>query len=652
MKNNKDRYMMAVAAILTIFRILLMARLPIWPLSSSGDDMLLVRYADSLIKGTWILENYNSSTLVKGISYSLFLAAGKFLGIPYFIGLALLYVGAAALFMLAIRPVVKKRPALYAGYLFLIYSPAGFDSDIIQRVYRMAIIPPAVVMVFALFLGLWYRKNWPVKKMLPWGVGAGAAISFFWYIREDSIWMLPFVSMAIALLVIHSFLYHRKHIWKRIVLFFLPLCIFIVSSTAYSVMNYIHYGTFLINDRTQGAFAKLSGNLLKIDPEIDENIPTAWIYKKALDEFAEISPQFRVIKDKMYEVDSWLVNGEFKGDMYQWAIRGAALDLGYYSDSQAVDQLYTQLNSELEQAFKEGKLSKKDAVYFSSQSKGIEYEELPALLRDCISNTYSLLTYEYMSMEVEKFRINVMENEKQIRLMEAVTNSLAVHLPTYEYRVRGTIKAKNKDDILQLYMVDNELGEEIVEVEIAGGTFFANCFDYGRDNSNSYSLNLYVNGLFEDNLAAEDVIDNSVYSFEAFDSMVRHLDYAQEYVENTQRVSNFIIEIYRKTAVPLIVLASIAFCILAANTLKEMKEKRYEYWNVFLPVLGMTGTLFILIFGTTLFTQWLTALDGGNRRFVFYAVGAIPMIQILEYLSLYFGGKCIWCFIRKRVMHM
>lgn len=96
-------------------------------------------------------------------------------------------------------------------------------------------------------------------------------------------------------------------------------------------------------------------------------------------------------------------------------------------------------------------------------------------------------------------------------------------------------------------------------------------------------------------------------------------------------------------------LAIISFCIFAFSTFKEMKTKKYELWNAFLPALGILGTLLILISGTTLFTKWLTVLDGRNSRFVFYAIGAIPIIQIMEYLSLYFGGKCIYRFIKNEL---
>ena len=34
-----------------------------------------------------------------------------------------------------------------------------------------------------------------MKKQLPWAVLTGMALAFFWQIREDSVWILPFIAV-------------------------------------------------------------------------------------------------------------------------------------------------------------------------------------------------------------------------------------------------------------------------------------------------------------------------------------------------------------------------------------------------------------------------------------------------------------------------
>ena len=57
----------------------------------------------------------------------------------------------------------------------------------------MAIVPGMVLVVFSGMIGLTLRKELPLKKQLPWAVLTGMALAFFWQIREDSVWILPFL---------------------------------------------------------------------------------------------------------------------------------------------------------------------------------------------------------------------------------------------------------------------------------------------------------------------------------------------------------------------------------------------------------------------------------------------------------------------------
>ena len=67
-----------------------------------SDDGLLFNYADSLAGFNWLGE-YNSQTLVKGMSYSLLLAFCIRTSIPYSVVLSGLDILAAVTFVLAIK---------------------------------------------------------------------------------------------------------------------------------------------------------------------------------------------------------------------------------------------------------------------------------------------------------------------------------------------------------------------------------------------------------------------------------------------------------------------------------------------------------------------------------------------------------------------
>ena len=196
---DSKKMMILFATSLTLLRILLAIKTPLYGLGTMmHDDFLLVNYADSLQNAEWLGTEYSNLTLAKGISFSIFLYLCNLLFIPYPLGLVLLWVLAAITFMAAVRAVVKNRAALLLIYLFLLYSPATFASSYSQRIYRMAVVPAAVVFVAACLIGLFFRRDERICVQVRWALGAGISLSFFWYIREDSVWLLPFVLGALT----------------------------------------------------------------------------------------------------------------------------------------------------------------------------------------------------------------------------------------------------------------------------------------------------------------------------------------------------------------------------------------------------------------------------------------------------------------------
>lgn len=58
---------------------------------------------------------------------------------------------------------------------------------------------PAVEIIIACLLAIYYRKYGSSRKLLPWFLGLSVAFPFFWFIREDSIWLLPFTVVALGI---------------------------------------------------------------------------------------------------------------------------------------------------------------------------------------------------------------------------------------------------------------------------------------------------------------------------------------------------------------------------------------------------------------------------------------------------------------------
>ena len=51
-------------------------------------------------------------------------------------------------------------------------------------------------------IALFIRHKEKVSKQIPWSIGAMASIMYFWILREDSIWIFPFVFTASIMIII------------------------------------------------------------------------------------------------------------------------------------------------------------------------------------------------------------------------------------------------------------------------------------------------------------------------------------------------------------------------------------------------------------------------------------------------------------------
>ena len=158
-----EKYLPIIILLFTAFRILAGMRIPYLFLSDQRyDDRMLFENAGDLLSGIW-LGAYDSYTLAKGISYPVFLVLARKLFLPYSVLLALLQVMGAWLFVQALSVRMKNSCLRAVLYLLLLYSPISLTLFVTQRIYRMAIVPGMILLVFSGMIGLTLRKDKPLK---------------------------------------------------------------------------------------------------------------------------------------------------------------------------------------------------------------------------------------------------------------------------------------------------------------------------------------------------------------------------------------------------------------------------------------------------------------------------------------------------------
>ena len=625
MKNkiNTKKIVIIIALIITAVRILLMINIPMYFIGDAGyDDELFVEYADNILKGNW-LGGYDNRRLIKGISFAIFLLVINVLNIPYLFALSVFYIFAAILVTKVLSYKVKNKWILLATYVFFLYSPSGFAFNITQRFYRNSLIVPLIVILFASIFGIYFNYKDNIKSSIKYSILCGLALSFFYYLREDSVWVLPFVIVALAVIFVLIF---KKYKFKYIYCTLIPIILLIITTLIISTINYVYYGVFITNDRTSSAFGDMCKNLLKIDSEEKDNI--YWVTEDMFRKAIEVSPTLQTIEsgiDEIYNDEgslSYWKSGEdeLRGDMFVWALREAMSLCGIYTSAEEVEAFCEQINQELEEAVENDSLVIDDDIYLSATFRGISISEIPTLFVNTLKNLWLNITYD---VELMKSDINSSGTDAQIRKMEIYTMALGFNPSEYDLVLSGSVTFLEGSDCIGYAIVDdsgNILYSSITNMD--------NSFDIqetGIESSDIY-IELYYNNqeseLIEiDNYENQDVII-TLNSY----SVSETTDDVSTYKAWVIKISNLIIKFYQIISVPVFILCMISYIIYL---IYNIKIKNFDNIIFSIAILGVLLSILLLCGMVTVFTEWL-----GEIQYKFYSVGALALIQLFEVFGL------------------
>lgn len=419
--SNKKKTVLIMLLILTFLRLLLSVYAPYYlNFYNTYDDQLAVRLSHNILMGKW-LGIYNTTTLSKGVSYPLFLAILIKYHIPYGIFLGLFNIIASFVAATSLFPLVKSRLFQSFIYLTFLYSPVSFTSEYSTRLYRNSIIVPTVIIVIASLIGVYYRKFEPIKVQIPWLVLLSCSFTFFWFIREDSLWLLPLVTGGLFITTLQvwwnqkysinikniKFLVKNKSNWveksQRIIFYVLPIiCLVFVHNSIVNKNNQV-YGIPTINDRTSSSFGDLTKLLIKIDDGTSsmKDDSRIWVSKKSLEDVQSISPTFRQLDiNWIYTQSAWANTGpgkEISGDLVFWGLREAAHNNSYYQNNgRKTEKFWFKVNQEIETAFEQKKLKKKTELQLSSKGDGKKINDLPLVWKFMKCGLlYNLFYYDY-----------------------------------------------------------------------------------------------------------------------------------------------------------------------------------------------------------------------------------------------------------------
>ncbi len=323
-------------------------------LVSNVDDEMQVNNAGAILDGLW-MGNYSNVAIPKHPMFPIYLAFIHIIHMPYPISVGLLICASSLLFIIAIRPLVNNKVIRGLFYLFLIFNPVGFAENFASRIYRNSLIPWAVLLFVSCMIGLYLRKEEATRKMVFWSIASGISVSFFWYLREDSIWMMPFLLAVTTLIVLYFIVFffkvykkgERKEALKKsskriiqyAVILLIPICMLGLTRLGIMGLNKINYGISVAEDRVESKIGDVMKNLYHIDDghnwkeERPEGSNVILISSESIKLAQEASPTLARL-DNLLSCYYKLSGGEeLWADWPEWALRDAAAEKGYYRDA-------------------------------------------------------------------------------------------------------------------------------------------------------------------------------------------------------------------------------------------------------------------------------------------------------------------------------
>ena len=356
--NISTKQFCILMSVLSLFRILLTAfqRVTLMPEISMLDDFLVYEAARSITAGNW-LGAYGFMTIGKHMLFSVWLAFLNALNIPFLLAGQALYTAASAALVLSFSPAVKNKTLQLCFFAALLFNPASY-ADFTLRAYRDNITVSVALFVFSAVIGFAYRaRSKRTAPLFAYGVLGGLSLGSSFLLREDGVWLLPFVAVGAAIsvfIVLHS---REGAKLRRLTALSLMGVLAAGSVGVYCLMNYAHYGRFIISDMTSREFYDACGAMTRVivpDEEFNPIVTLPYSSRRKLydncETFAKLEPYIESEFFHRMKKDMGGGMEDISGGGYYWAVRNAASLLGYYSDAETAKEFYRQLAEEINAA--------------------------------------------------------------------------------------------------------------------------------------------------------------------------------------------------------------------------------------------------------------------------------------------------------------
>ena len=360
MKFVKKYYFLILIVLLAIIRLVATFHLTAYEIGNAVvDDTYYVMTADYLKHGMW-QGKFNNNTLIKGITFAFILNITSRLNISYINFLSLFYILSSLAITYSLKGLIKNRFFLLLIYVWILYNPAMFGLYIAQRVYRNGLVPSFSLLIMSCYFFILNNKSLKLSDIYLINIISGFLLGMFYNLREDSIWIFPFIIFMSIVLIIK--LKHKENsLCKRIFLLLVPIFVLILINNVICFINYQYYGSYKRLDFVNSPFEKTYIYISKIDYP-DTNIRES-VSRSKLEYLFNISlslSQYRkeiVESFKFYDtIDCNTNNNKVDNGWWQWTFRNSLNTTEVSKTFKSRDEYYNKVYKELKQSEKDGKI--------------------------------------------------------------------------------------------------------------------------------------------------------------------------------------------------------------------------------------------------------------------------------------------------------
>lgn len=330
--------------------------------SAALDDALFVKQARALLGGQW-LGPFDQTTLAKGVFFPLFAAVAHWLALPLPVAEQAAWLGAAALAARLLGRLSGAPWLALTSFAVLAFDPVVWDQSF-ARVLRDGLYMTLSLLTFTLAAGLAAPQAASRRAAGGPGIAFGLALAAFWLTREEGLWLLP--ALAVALLPALAGLRQRVLRVPLAVALGTAAVVFAGGLASVAALNWRSYGVFRVNEVAAAPFRHAYGALSRI--EHDTWRPYVVFPKDARARAYRVSPAARELAGYLDGPAgaSWLPAGcaalpgadcsEILSGWFMWALREAVAQAGYYATASSADAYYDRLAREIDTACDAGSI--------------------------------------------------------------------------------------------------------------------------------------------------------------------------------------------------------------------------------------------------------------------------------------------------------